>query len=138
MTNQNFLKLVALDVCTLSRCENQRYADRLDQKWPVPLQNPCLPLLDCLVHILRLFKHRDFVMQDDHRQHGYLLYFRKPGNMISIRDTGEKQYRNYPPAAYAAPGPGRERKKCVLVMILQKAAGTELVWIGPVLLYGRT
>ena len=90
MTNQNLLKLVALDVCTLSRCENQRYADRLDQKWPVPLQNTCLPLLDCLVHILRLFKHRDFVMKDDHRQHSYLLYFRKPRNMISIRDLGQE------------------------------------------------
>ena len=77
-------KLAALNVCSFSRCKNQRHANRLHQKWSVPLQNACLPLLSCLKRILGLLKHRDFVMKDDDREHSYLLDFGKSEKWISI------------------------------------------------------
>jgi len=50
----------------------------------MPLQNACLPLLSCLKRILRLLKHRDFIVKDDDREHGYLLGFGKSEEMTSI------------------------------------------------------
>jgi hypothetical protein len=86
------------------------------------------------LRILGLLKHREFVMKDDDREHGYLLDFGKPEETILIGGVEGEQKHNHSPTSYAGPGSGRERKKCSLVVTPQKAAGTELEWIKPIFL----